>query len=132
MGSLSHIPLKSRGQNQESDSPFKKMGRSKRALQKNRAVAQDNSKTETKSIEDLTENKSIQSVPSIVEREKSDYPTFADMLVKIDKMRSSENLIPAVEVMMDMLEGKYNDLEKTEKMEIHNRMALVTYDLRWL
>lgn len=124
--------------NTEGDSAFEKvMGRSQRALFKNQGANTVQGGQQRKSRIVNKENSDENMVIHEIDQKKTvvdghDRNSVTDRLHQIDKLRESGNLVSALEMLMDSLEGKYHAIGKAEKMKIHERISTVAYDLRWL
>jgi hypothetical protein len=124
---------------QEGDSAVQKvMGRAQRALFKNQGAntVQEGGQQRKSRIVNK-ENRDENMVIHEIDKKKTfvdehDRNRFTDRLHQIDKLRESGNLVSALEMLMDSLEGKYHAIGKEEKMKIHERISSVAYDLRWL
>jgi hypothetical protein len=121
-------------------SSVKVMGRSQRALLKSQEVNNARRKRDEKSTDLRDEEKRDQNLADqkdhveqkiLPVNERRD-DNVADTLRKIDNVRASGNLVSALTMWMNVLEERYHDLEKHEKMKVHEGMASVAYELRWL
>jgi hypothetical protein len=58
--------------------------------------------------------------------------SFADMIRHADNLCEAGHRAGGLEVLMDLLEGKHCQVEKHEKMQLHERIASKANELQWL
>jgi hypothetical protein len=125
--------------NETQDSPKRVMGRSQRALLKKKA-ANESRKMQDKGKGGGKENFSApldskvdNDIKEIAHAESPlHFESVADMLRRADNLHESGDRVAALGLLMDLLEGKYQDLPKEDKMKVHQRTAMVAYELQWL
>lgn len=110
----------------------KVMGKSQRVLSKKRGkenLMQEKKKVEQVILNASSKARNIQRYSQPTEPEKEHN---ADPMRKIDNLRSSGSPVSALVMLMDLLENRYHDIAKGDKMEIHQRIASIAYELQWL
>jgi hypothetical protein len=123
----------------QDDSPKRVMGRSQRALFKNKAAnesrkMQDEGKGGGKeNFNAPLDSKVENDIKTIAHAESpSHLESVADILRRVDNLHESGDRVAALGLLMDLLEGKYQALPKDDKMKVHQRTAMVAYELQWL
>ena len=58
--------------------------------------------------------------------------TISSVFQRVDHARAIGKHALAMELLMDFLDSDYSNLPKVEKMEVHKRAALISYELQWL
>lgn len=54
------------------------------------------------------------------------------ILNKADGMSSTGKPAQALDILMDALEGKYQNIDRQQKMRLHSKAASLAYELQWL
>jgi hypothetical protein len=114
----------------------KALGRSQRALFKGTGIRTSNEKNKQgpnilKRPISEKENRTNAAIPSTASNAQNGQ-SFAHKIIRhADNLCEAGHRVGGLEVLMDLLEGKHFQLEKHEKIQLHERIASEAHELQW-